>query len=310
MAKAADKLNISGNTDEDKAKNLLSKKDEFELLGYGGTSNVYRIPYTNYAYRVSKSNPQNMTNFRTNLGNQQKLNNVVAVDPLHNCKILRLIDGLQSQSVFEKGCENEYVQIVSSLSQEAYDNYLKKCVEVHLNDLFFDNYGDNMIIDIKNQSFEPIDMIGFRDCTNYRISTNPLKFNPIECMFVGTYNTLLIDDYFTFFAKCAKSLAKDCKYFPYFTYEIDSFNKIEKNEYMKKISRNIYANLIKLHNNKMLLKDRGLNEAQIEDILKEDIKKVTTLIDKQIVQEDDLSIDEMLKIKDLIEKKPVKTKNA
>ncbi len=304
LAKAAQKMNIGGGSDEEKAKTLLSQKKDFEILGYGGTSVVYKIPYTQYAFRVSKSNPKDMAEFRVNLPEQQKLNNVVAIDSKNNCKILKLIEGLHSQSVFRTHSVDDYVEIVNSLPQKAYDEYLDKCVQVHLNNLFFDNYGDNMIIDIKNQRFEPIDMIGVRDCTNYKVSTNPLKFNPIECMFFGVYNTLSVDDYFVFLAKCAKSLAKDCKYFEYFDYKIDSSNKIEKNEYMRKISRSLYAYLIKLHNNKMFLKEQGLNENQIKDILKSDIEKFTKVLDKHTSQEDDLTIEEMLEIKDKIEKRP------
>ncbi len=174
-----------------------------------------------------------------------------------------------------------------------------------MNDMFYDTVGDNMIIDVKNQRFEPIDLDMSDLYSDYTVVYKIRKrlINPFECMYRSIFSSTDCNDYFPFFAKCAKAVAKDCCYFPMFTFKFDRSNKLMCGNYQTKIIEEIYAELKALNKRKLKLHREGKSSIEIRELLKKDIDDFIKKVDYHLVPEDDLTIDEMLKIADKIENK-------
>ncbi len=301
---AADKFEIQDSNKDRKIQKFLDKNQSFIYLGAGGQGIVRKIPYTNLAIKSKHSNQDRLSTIDTNLNQYERMNNIVAKGKDNDYTILRYIDGIHSEDIKGKRNLDAYTQIVNNMPQSAYDEYLEKTAHIHMENLFFDTIGDNMIIDIQNSRFEPIDIAKGPTMTSYALGYEKqeggdeiVKINPIECMYFGIYNVLLTDDNFEFFAKTAIAAAKDCKYFSGFDYDIRYNGSVyQKNKYIQNKITSIYSRLKELHNKKIELNKQGYKSFEIEETLKKQIDKFVADINEEIIPEDDLNTEELIEL--------------
>ncbi len=296
---AANKEKIKGNNEE-KIIDLLKLALNTEKIGKGSEGKVYKIPNSGLVIKlfIKKKNdkPQKPT---FDLTKTQENKDILAIG--NNYEILRFNQGIVQKNNFSKKQKEAYDFLVFNLPQKTYDDFIKTIGKKHSKGIFFDTIGHNVLVDIKNKKFHAIDLSDEFYCATYyfELDNKNYKINPIDCFGKSLDVNPNNPDGNKFIAKTFKAVARDCKYFPIFTFEtraIDDFKDIAN----YRTYQNLYARLKVLHNKKMNLRYKSENE--IEKILSKDIEKFIKSVDNKIPQTSDLDDKYLEYLKDIITK--------
>lgn len=287
LSKAARKNGIFGLSKERKIEKLVKKVTSKgkNKVGSGCEAEVFRIPRSPYDVKLYKNHDLRGKidgDINGNVTFQDKLNHIVA--KAKSYLILEHIDGFNHKTKNK----SDYLSEVEKMPQESYDDLIRKIGIIHKSGQYMDTMGDNILIDVKNKRFEPIDLVESNDFATYfniddfYQNENVKFFDPFKCI-----NALFKtdkNDSEKIFTKTLKAVAKDCYSFEFF--KINFIDLITNGEShltkrgLKANSTQIYDGIMDLQNAKTYLLFQGYKEKEIKNILETNIKEYLKTVDE------------------------------
>ena len=210
---AADKQKITGN-DKEKVIALLKYALVGKKIGKGSEGKAYLIPDTDLVIKIFKKNQDNEIIMpKCDLTATEQSRDILALGS--NYEITRFNKGIIQKRDFDKKQKKAYDFLIFNLEQSAYDDYLKTIGDKHSRGIFFDTLGYNVVVNVDDKKFNPIDLSDEPYCTSYYYETDGMtgcKINPADCFAKSLGIDVNNPDGNKFVAKVFKAIAKDCKY--------------------------------------------------------------------------------------------------
>ena len=301
LVKAAEIMGFEGDEDE-KVNLLITKTQELEMLGSGIEGKVYAIPHTNLVLKARHGfEAGDLTKKAIDKINEQdRANNVLLKGEKY--QIMRKISGADRSDARISSSMEIFEIITENMPQIAYNDLIKKIAKIHQAGLFLDNLGDNFIIDIQNEKFEPLDNRTTSNYCGYSHKKTKQKkkclVNPISCACDMLKIHPVKSTFPMVFKKILKATASDCENFDTFIIDNDVKRYLKNNE----IFEAPVAELKKLETKKKILKAIGYNSALVKAKLKKQIDVYNNKLDT-LVQDQDchISKEDLLQLKKLID---------